>query len=69
MKTENLVILSILIFAVAMTIAIAAYNIHINALIKDMTNAGANPILASCAMHDTYGRNPSCIVLTAQRYE
>lgn len=47
-------------------IVIATYNHNRNIIMADMVKNGANPIAVACAMDDTSGNNPSCILLLTQ---
>lgn len=48
------------------TLIIASYHAGENRLIAAMVKEGYSPIEARCALKDTYGKNPVC-VLTATK--
>ena len=37
-----------------------------NKLVADMVRQGVNPVAVMCAMQDSYGNNPTCIVLASK---
>ena len=42
------------------------YNDNRDAYIADMVASGADPQKVVCAMHDDYGKNPTCIILATK---
>jgi hypothetical protein len=46
---------------------ISSYYKDLNAQVASMVNAGADPIAVSCALQDSYGNNPVCVVIASKK--
>ena len=51
---------------ITITISISSYYKHADGLIAEMVLAGANPVAASCALNDSYGKNPVCVIYSVK---
>lgn len=38
------------------------YTIEQDRVVADMVNNGMNPVAANCAIHDSMGNNPTCVL-------
>ena len=54
------------LIVVTLIIATTMYYRHQNEIMAEMVANGADPLRASCAMQDTYGKNPLCMVLASE---
>ena len=49
----------------AITISIAVYNINYNNISLEMVKNGVDPEAVQCALGDTWGQNPVCLVIAS----
>lgn len=54
---------------VTIAITIATYNHSKNVVISEMIKNGASPTEVLCALDDTYGDNPTCIITATKLKE
>lgn len=54
----------------AIIIAVLSYSTsywtNYNAKVAEMVAAGADPIAVTCALQDTYGNNPVCVIIATK---
>lgn len=53
-------IVAIALFALCSTLV--NYSLGQDRIVADMVNNGTNPVAANCAIHDSMGNNPTCVL-------
>lgn len=51
---------------IAITVAVTTHYRHYNETIATAVVQGANPLALTCALEDSYGRSPTCIILATK---
>lgn len=53
------------IIAIALCVFVSTmvnYSLGQDRIVADMVNNGTNPVAANCAIHDSMGNNPTCVL-------